>query len=82
MTALSEIRAALANAPKVRRGWERAILCGFSAWQAVNAEMRFDQNKDAVPLIDGVYVTGTSEFHGWALREIGPNGVWLDVVHG
>lgn len=78
MTALSEVRAAIATAPPARKDWDRVLFIGYSARHAICAEddSILDGDKST---IDGVTVMPTMEFDGWVLREIGPEGRWFEV---
>jgi hypothetical protein len=75
---MTEIRAALNAACPPPRGRERAVLVGASALVAIYADQK-SLRDETNPEIDGVSVVITTEFPGWAIRDIDRRGRWHDV---
>lgn len=86
MSAFDDISKAVEGLSPVRPDYERVILIGHSAWRSLAAtdacggipEGKLSNDFDGQRLL-GIFLRDTLEFPGWAIREIGPPGIWEDA---
>lgn len=80
MSALDEVKAALRAAAPVKAGRDRVVLLGIAAERSVIAHTASTEGRtELIEKVDGVPIHTTSEFDGWAIRDVDKRGRWHDV---
>lgn len=75
MGALSDIKAAMRQLPKLKRGHSRVVLVGISAERSLACDgiKTLDANAERMM---GMALMPTLEFNGWAIRDCDTKGRW------